>query len=162
MYKFKKFYEEKCGIDQSKFPSFTKSPFLSGVIQTILKRASGDNMQKVVTKLNENDKEIGRNLLRQFERLKSFENDPGFKLVKKLNNCKSYKKEVKGERIIYKCQGEIPLPLIDIVAFLSEGNETKSWYDKMFVKEDLLRNIHPDIKIIKQAYKAQWPTTPRI
>ena len=162
MYKFKRRLEEISeGIEKSKFPSVTKSKFLQEIIQTIIRRSNGDSMQKVVSKLEVKDKEIGDNLLTAFERMKYLENDPEFKLVKELKYSKSYKKEIKGEPVIYKCQGEVPIPLIDLLAFLADDNETKSWYDNLFVKEELLRKIHPDIQIIRQAYKATWPTAPR-
>ena len=149
------------GFERSKFPTKIDHPLVKEKVEEMLGRASGESMESIVEKLDEKDKKIGEILLDSLKKMESWENDPTFKQVKKLKNCISCKRKDKGERVIYRSKGVIPYALIDILALITSNNEFKSFFDPMFVKEEYIRNIHPDIKIIRQSYKAKWPTKPR-
>ena len=153
--------EEAIKIEDSKFPTKLASGVLKEGVDTMLKRARGESMEEIVSKLEGEDKVIGERLFEECKKLEGYEDDPSFKFVETLKNSTSHKKKEKGKRVVYKCKGTLPFPLIDIVAFITNNNETKAYFDKMFVNEEYIRNIHPDIKIVHQSYKAKWPTKPR-
>ena len=75
-----------------------------------------------------------------------------FFLQKKRKNSRSYKLKEKGKPLIIKCRGTIPIGMMDLVGFILPTNETMPLYDHMFEGEDLFREIHPQIKIVRWRY----------
>ena len=70
-------------------------------------------------------------------------------------------KKEKGKPLIIKCRGTIPIGMMDLVGFILPTNETMPLYDHMFEGEDLVREIHPQIKIVRWRYKGKWPVKAR-
>ena len=151
--------EEK--LDVSKFPTRIESGIVRAKIEEIVGNSKGESMESIAKKLEGEDKQIAENLIEALERLKLYEEDPRFVLVKKLKNCSSYKIKEKGKPSILKSYGVVPISVIDLGAFYVPGNETKPFYDSMFAGEETLKVIAPNLRIVRQTYKAKWPTKPR-